>query len=66
MATKGRLLTTQQAADILGTSAHRIRALIKDGRLPYQRYGREYLIDENDPVLVKDRKPGRPPAKKKK
>jgi excisionase family DNA binding protein len=53
-------LTTEQAAEKLGVSSERVRALIKAGRLPAERFGNIYAIDENDLRLVKDRKPGRP------
>jgi excisionase family DNA binding protein len=55
------LLTTNDAASRLGVSQRRVTALIQDGRLPAQRIGRDYLIEERDLKLVSDRKPGRPP-----
>ena len=55
------LLTTNDAASRLGVSQRRVIALIQDGRLPAQRIGRDYLIEERDLKLVSDRKPGRPP-----
>ena len=36
--------------------------LIKEGRLPAQRFGRVLLVAEKDLRLVGDRKPGRPAA----
>jgi excisionase family DNA binding protein len=54
------LLTTKDAADKLGVTVQRIHALIKDERLPAQRLGRDYVINEDDLALVADRKPGRP------
>ena len=59
-----KFLTTADAADKLGVSQRRVLALIKDGRLPAQRLGRDHLIEEASLNLVKDRKPGRPPLKK--
>ena len=59
-----KFLTTADAADRLGVSQRRVLALIKDGRLPTQRLGRDHLIEEASLILVKDRKPGRPPMKK--
>ena len=59
-----KFLTTADAADRLGVSQRRVLALIKDGRLPTQRLGRDHLIEEASLNLVKDRKPGRPPMKK--
>jgi excisionase family DNA binding protein len=54
------LLTTGQAAERLGVSERRVRAMIKAGRLPSQRIGRDHLIREEDLKLVANRKPGRP------
>jgi excisionase family DNA binding protein len=63
-----RLLSTSEAAQILGVSERRVRGLINDARLPAQKVGRDYVIKEEDLKLVSDRKPGRPPkaAKKRK
>jgi hypothetical protein len=36
-----------------------------EGRLPAQRFGKMFLVDEKHPRLVADRKPGRPPSKVK-
>jgi excisionase family DNA binding protein len=55
-----KLLTTTDVAEKLGVSQRRVLALIKDGRLPAQRLGRDYLIEETDLKLVRNRKPGRP------
>ena len=56
------LLTTQQVGDRLGVSIKRVQQFISEGRLPAQRFGRVFLVDEKDLKLVKDRKPGRPKA----
>jgi excisionase family DNA binding protein len=53
-------LTTRQAADKLGVSDARVRAMIKAGQLPAQKFGHIHMINENDLKLVKDRKVGRP------
>lgn len=59
------LLTTQQAAERLGISQPRIYQLIGEGRLPAQKLGRDYVIDEKDLKLVENRpSPGRPPKAK--
>ena len=59
-------LTTEEVAQRLGLSTGRVRAMIQAGRLPAaQRFGRAYMIREADLALVADRKPGRPPQKKK-
>lgn len=54
------LLTTPQVAERLGVTVRRVQALIKDGRLPSQQFGRDHLIKESDLKLVENRKPGRP------
>lgn len=56
------LLTTKEVADRLGVSVRRVQALIQDGRLPAQKVGRDFLIQEKDIKLVEVRKPGRPRA----
>ena len=53
-------LTTQQVAAILGITPRRVRALIKAGRLPAEKHGRDWAIKPEDLELVKVRKPGRP------
>jgi excisionase family DNA binding protein len=55
-----KLLTTKEAAERLGVTVQRIHALIKSGRLPAQKLGRDYFIQEADLRLVEGRKPGRP------
>ena len=57
------MISTNNAADILGISRRRVLALIADGRLPAQKIGRDYVIEEGDLKLVKERKPGRPRSK---
>ena len=37
-------LTTQQASEILGVTPQRVLALIKAGRLPAIKFGRDWLI----------------------
>lgn len=56
------ILTTTEAATRLGVSPRRVQALIKAGRLPAQKLGRDWMIRAQDLKLVEDRKPGRPPA----
>jgi excisionase family DNA binding protein len=58
------LLTTNEVAERLGVTLPRVHALIKDGRLPAEKMGRDYFIKESDLVLVADRKAGRPPKAK--
>lgn len=54
------MLTTGEAAGRLGVTPARVRVLIREGRLPAQRFGRSHMIDEKDLQRVEDRKPGRP------
>jgi excisionase family DNA binding protein len=58
-----KLLNTKDAGQILGISAIRVRDLINAGRLPAQKIGRDYVIDEKDLELVRERKAGRPKNK---
>jgi excisionase family DNA binding protein len=55
------LITTSDAASRLGITVQRVHALIKGGRLPATKLGRDYGINDADLKLVKNRKPGRPP-----
>ncbi len=58
-------LTAKQVAEKLGVNDSRVRQLIQSKRLPAEKYGNLWLINEADLELVKDRKPtGRPPIKK--
>jgi len=69
------LITTQKAAEKLGVHITRVQQFIYKKRLPATKVGRDWLIDEKDLALVRDRKLGRPkkaekgagkkPAKKK-
>ena len=54
------LITTGEAAERLGVTIRRVQALITSGKLPAQKFGRDYMIDEKDLKLVADRKVGRP------
>ena len=56
-----KLITTNEAAERLGVTVQRIHALIRSGRLPAERLGRDYVIKEEDLALVAERKAGRPP-----
>lgn len=56
-----KLLTTAQVAERLGVHRTRVNVLIKEGRLPAQRFGRAYLVLEKDLQLVSERRVGRPP-----
>ena len=58
-------LTTLEAAEKLGVTRRRVLALILAGRLPAQKFGRDYMIKEKDLKLVENRKVGRPKKIKK-
>jgi len=53
-------LTTKQVAERLGITARRVQVLIEAGRLPAQKFGRDYQIREKNLKLVENRKRGRP------
>lgn len=55
------LLTTKEVSDRLGVTVNRVQAMIRAGRLPAEKFGRDYLVQESDLALVANRKPGRPP-----
>lgn len=55
-----KLLTTAEAASILGVSHRRARALVKSGRLPASRFGWMWLIQASELKKLKNRPPGRP------
>jgi excisionase family DNA binding protein len=57
------LISTKEAAEKLGISVIRVQQLIWGKRLPAQKIGRDYIIDEKDLKLVEVRKPGRPKRK---
>jgi excisionase family DNA binding protein len=59
-----KILSTSEAAERLKISSIRIRQLIREGRLPAQKVGRDYIIQEKDLELVEDRRNGRPPKAK--
>ena len=53
-------LTTHQVAERLGVHRSRVHALIKEGRLPVERFGSLYMIDEADLNRLEIKKVGRP------
>jgi excisionase family DNA binding protein len=59
-----KLLTTKEVALRLGVSVRRVHALIQAERLAAEKFGRDYMIKEEDLKSVEDRKPGRPPKAK--
>jgi len=54
------LITTSEAAERLGVHITRIQQFIYAKRLPAEKVGRDWLIDEKDLALVSGRKTGRP------
>jgi excisionase family DNA binding protein len=61
----GKNITVEEAAVRLGVTGGRVRAMIAAGRLPATKFGPVYQIREVDLAIVADRKPGRPPQKKR-
>jgi excisionase family DNA binding protein len=55
-----KLISSKEAAEKLGLSLRRVQALITSGRLPAQKIGNSYVVNEKDLELVKERTPGRP------
>jgi len=55
-----KIIDTNKAAKILNVHPSRVRVLIREGRLPAQKVGRDWIIDEMDLDKVRKRKPGRP------
>ncbi len=53
-------ITTREAAKRLNVSVRRVQALIAAGRLPAQKIGNSFAINEADLKLVNGRKNGRP------
>lgn len=49
------LLTTREAASLLGVSPSRVRHLVMDGRLPAIKRGRDLWIQRADLDLVENR-----------
>ena len=56
------MLTTQEAARILGVSGRRVTALIQSGDLEAQKFGRSWAITESSvhDLAARERKTGRP------
>lgn len=59
-------LTTKEAAEKLGVGLRQIQTLIKQGRLPARKRGRDWFINEAALEMVKERPiTGRPKKEKK-
>lgn len=50
------LLTTKQAAKMLGWSTSYVKALINMNRLPAQKPGHDFLIDQKDVIAFKKKR----------
>lgn len=55
-----KILTTKEAAARLGITPRRVTALIRAKKLPAEKFGASYMINEKDLAKVRHRKPGRP------
>ena len=55
-----KAISTKEASEKLGVSVLRVQQLIWQGLLPAQKIGRDFVINEKDLSLVKNRKAGRP------
>jgi excisionase family DNA binding protein len=54
------LISTSEAAKRLGVHITRVQVLVREGRLPAQKIGNTYVIEENDLKLLERRPVGRP------
>lgn len=59
-----KLLSSKEVAEKLGVSLRRVQALITSGRLPAQKIGNSYVVNEKDVELVTERTAGRPAKSK--
>lgn len=60
-----KLLTTSEAAELLGISTHGVHKLVARGKLRAMWHGNVYAFDPVDVERAKGRpRPGRPAAKK--
>jgi len=60
------MLTTRDVAERLGVSLRQVQTLIKQGKLPAAKIGRDYVVNESDLKFVQHRPKGRPPKAKRK
>ena len=61
-----KILTTKEAAERLGVTTGRVRAMIAAGRLRAQKFGRDHQIRDADLEPVLERHIGRPALNGKK
>jgi excisionase family DNA binding protein len=57
------LITTSEAASMLGLKPARVRQLAQRGELPGQRKGQDWIFKPDDVVSFKRRPVGRPPGR---
>ncbi|HSZ54405.1 MAG TPA: helix-turn-helix domain-containing protein [Tepidisphaeraceae bacterium] len=57
---KLKLLTVTQVAEKLGVSRSRVLFLVREGRVPGEKLGSQYVIKPADLAKVRVLKPGRP------
>lgn len=55
-----RLISTAEIAKRLKISQRRVQAFIEEGRLPAQRVGQTWVVDEGHLKVLRDRRSGRP------
>jgi excisionase family DNA binding protein len=57
-----KFITNKEVAARLGISKQRVWQLIQSGKLPAQKVGRDWIIEEKvlERPEIRDRKPGRP------
>jgi len=61
-----KLISAKEAAEKLGVSDRRIRAMIKEGKIKATNVAGGYVIEESEIENVQTyRKPGRPPKESK-
>ena len=56
----GKLISVTKASALLGISPRRVQIFIPEGRLPAQRFGRSFAIDQDDLALITRKPVGRP------
>jgi excisionase family DNA binding protein len=61
---KARLLTTAETAQALGITASQVSLLIRQGKLPAEKHGRDWLVKESDLKNFERTPVGRSPSKK--
>ena len=60
------LLTTSEAAAVLGLTVRAVQKMIENGRLEARKAGRDYLINRNALENIPKQVQGRPPKSSKK